>query len=189
MSYQTRIRTAMFAFAGMLLAVSGANATPFHAVYAPTAASVTVDFDGTLQADNNTIVVSGVSLVQVDNGLGNVTTFPQPLNVYALSNLPPNNSGLAPRLSVDGSIMDIAFCSEIDCAFPGYMLAFGLTNLFPFPLLLLTTPDGTGFILFIPDTWSVTTAGSNGAIPEPAGLAVLACALVGLGLARRTVRG
>jgi hypothetical protein len=165
---------------GLSFAMPQAEAALFNFSYTAAVGTLSGVIDGTLQGDNNTVIVTSVLDFLTVNGVPG-PSLPFVISWDAGSGL---NSGALPTLTLDGSYLDFAAC-EVDCISDnGFALGVGnLVSAGGFPAYAANPGAfgglGGGLELFNAASYSLTPA----AVPVPATLPLLA--IGGLGLAAR----
>ncbi|MEI6418073.1 MAG: PEPxxWA-CTERM sorting domain-containing protein [Sphingomonadales bacterium] len=156
-----------------------ADATTWNFTYVAGINTLSGQFDGTLQGDNNSIIVSSLSNLKLNNVA--VPDLPFLNSVLALYSLSGPSSPA--KLSLDGSGMDFAACLTQSCNQFGIAFFPGHPQLFTVPLYWTSPAYGNAFQPFDANNWSVTSLG--GPVPEPASWAML---IAGFGLAGAAAR-
>lgn len=128
---------------------------------------------GSLQADGNTVIVSQVLGVPTVNGMPAVAL---PFT-DSIIDVIAGTSFLPPRVSLDGTVMDFAACTDSECD-DGF--GFESSGQFGIPVAALLTSFGNLDIIdYSPGDWSMSV------VPELDTWALMALGLLGVGLARR----
>lgn len=134
--------------------------------------------EGTLQADNNRIIVDAFLDFVTFNGAPQVALpFVQSLDVVFGGVSGP----LDPIVTLDGSFMDIVACNSANCGDDGFGFAVG--NAFAagsgFPIYISGSTFGNANEPYSQPNWSLT------GVPLPATLPLLLIGAVGLAFSRR----
>jgi hypothetical protein len=141
-----------------------ASAATFNLSYTSSAGTITATIDGTLQPDNNTVIVSYVSNPTFNGSPAPALPFLGSGNTFTL--------GQPALLSLDGSGLDFLACTDSVCS-DGFLLSafFGFASGGSFG------NSGEPFVLA---NYSLTPAGTH-TVPEPTTvLGLLSIAGVGL---------
>ena len=154
-----------------------ANAASWNFTYVTGVGVLSGQLTGTLQGDNNTILISSV-----DAAAFNAVPGPSLPYVYSLTGFSLGNLGAAPFTSIDGSVQDFLACLQSNCDAEGFY--FDTSQIFG-------RPDYTGGIsfgqissLYNQSNWSIVPA-TTGAVPEPSSWAML---IAGFGLVGAVAR-
>jgi PEP-CTERM motif len=168
--------TSVASVVGFLSLSGPAQAALFNFSYTLNGGSVlSGTIDGTLQGDNNTVVVNNII-----NPLFNGTP------ALAINSVDSyfgyfNNSGESPIVSLDGSLMDLFACSA-NCR---DAFIFDTTGFFA-PSFYNSTPSyGDGYEGYVADRWSLTPQNVQ-SVPEPTSVfGLLGVGALGATLKRR----
>ncbi len=164
--------------AAALLAVSGtaANAAQWDFSYAAATGTVSGRIDGALQGDGNVIFVNSLTNLQFGGAPGPA------LPVIISSSQVYGQPATTPRLSLDGTVIDLGVC-QVSCAFGEEYLVFLRPGIFAGPSIFLSTAGyGSAFGTFDTAKWNVTAVA---AVPEPDNWALL---ITGFGLVGAVAR-
>jgi hypothetical protein len=175
------IRSILLAAMLALGLAARAEAAMLSFSYTASTGVIAGEFDGTLQPDNNSFIISAVSNVTF-NGNPFAAGFVASADV-AFAFAPVGLSGSAAGLvTLDGSLMDVAVCASALCI-DGFQLSSGnaIEASFGFPLANSGPSFGSFFDVYFDHSW---TADQN-AIPAPGGIALFGLAMLGLGALRR----
>lgn len=153
-----------------------AQAATFNLEYTfGTGEVLTAVIEGALQADMNTVLVTGTGAFAVDGIPG--PTLPE---FAALTDL-SEATGASPVLTLDGSLMDLAACEDIAVCANAYGLSFGaVSSLGPIALL-----ERSGAMILAERTDPARYSLTATAVPLPAPAVLLGAALAGLVVMRR----
>jgi hypothetical protein len=141
-----------------------ASAATFNFSYTSSVGTITATLDGTLQPDNNTVIVSSVTNPTFSGSPAPALPFLGSGSTFTL--------GQPALLSLDGSILDFLACTDDACT-DGFLLSSALD------LFNSGTAFGAAFESIVLANYSLTPAG----VPEPGsiiGLAALGLGFMGL---------
>jgi hypothetical protein len=167
-------RALALALAAALVPAAQAAAETFVFQYSsPSGVIVSGQLLGTLQPDDNTIVVSSMLGVPRLNGTPAVAV---PF-VDSIIDVAGGSHFWSPVVSLDGGTMDFAACTDAKCD-DGF--GFESSGVLGFPVAVTLGSFGNlGFETYSSSQWAIS------AVPESGTLMLMAIGLLGLGLRRR----
>lgn len=167
-------KTLIAAALGLACVIPQAEASLFNFSYTLAGGDVIAgQVDGTLQADNNTLVINSVLDFATFNGVDG-PSLPFVASVDTFINITP---GLSPTLTLDGSFMDFIACTDGSC---NDGLSFNAGNSFSL-LVAGGTPVYNSGAAFGNTLEPFNTANWNiQAVPTPAAIWLLGSGLIGL---------
>lgn len=162
-----------------------ANAAQWNFSYVASTGTFTGQFSGTLQGDGNIVFVTGLTGVQLTP-----STPPQSFDLLFVDSATNflSASGATPKLSLDGTVMDLLACSANNtasgCSSPNSALAFvPAGGIDPAPFFISSLDLGNVTEQYNSANWSASAAGP--AVPEPSSWAML---IAGFGLTGAAMR-
>ncbi len=179
MPHRTALSLAIAIIALAIASAAPANATPYDFSYT---FSNGVDvlagtLDGTLQPDNNTVVISAITSAAFDGVTGPALPYLNSLEGFL--NLP---GFFPPVASLNGSILDFLSCTDASCS-DGFL--FDSQGVFSSGTPEVITGLSFGSIrdeVYAPARWSMT------AVPEPGTIGLFVTGLFAFSLTRRLRR-
>lgn len=175
---QKLARASLYLLAGWLFSLQ-TQATPFLLNYEfLPGTSLIATVEGTLLADNDTIEVSAIT----DASVGGLPAVLVPVVTSVSDEFA--GSGLAPRLSLSGTIMDLLACSEAVTCASGFLFdnsgALGSPSL---PIFSTDGDFGSFSNVFSTQGYSLTAV----SVSEPSAVLALLLAMLVLGLRTRSL--
>lgn len=169
-------KTLIAAALGLACVIPQAEASLFNFSYTLAGGDVIAgQVDGTLQADNNTLVVNSVLDFATFNGVDG-PSLPFVSSTDTFLGVTP---GLSPTLTLDGSFLDFVTCTDAACS-DGFSFnagnAFALIFAGGVPVYNSGTSFGNGIEPFNIANWNIQAA----AVPTPAAIWLLGSGLLGL---------
>lgn len=182
MKHRTVLAAAMAVIALAIAWAPSANATlatyDFSYTFSGGVDVLTGTLDGTLQPDNNTVVVSAITNAAFDGVPGPALPYLNSLEGFL--SLP----GFPPVASLDGSILDFISCTDATCS-DGFLL--DSQGVFSAGTPEVITGLSFGAIrdeIYDPARWSMTAVAVT-AVPEPGTIGLIVSGIFGLALLRR----
>ena len=171
-----KFKTLVTALALTAAACAQASPTTYNFSYVASAGGVlSGQLLGTLQADNNSILVSAFLDFVTFNGVPG-PSLPITTTLLVLN----GGSGPAPTVTLDGSLLDVVACTDSPCS-DGFLFD-NSGNVGSAPVFVSGISFGSAFEALDASKWSISAAA---AVPEPAGLALTGLALAALLVSRR----
>ena len=167
------------AFVALLLLTAGiSHADVFTFTYQSSGGLLAGSFNGTLQGDNNTFVITSVvPTPTLDGTPGAPIAF-----VDSVDHFYGFLAGALPTVTLDGSFLDVLACGIGSCSQQGF--AFAVGTVYPATSVQSSSTYGAIFEDFDVSQWSASV--STSAVPEP-GSILLLFSVVGV-VGRRLVR-